>query len=142
MAGTNKATATVSTTGSTSECVALRNTPLERLKLAAAGKADLSHGDLQRVLLDLLVDEHAQLKLLDDHSSALLEMLISPPQKKGKQQLDPLATLTIIEKLEANRERRSRGLVRLADLIHRVSAGPRPRLQVVANAAQFNVGTE
>ena len=115
--------------------------PLQRLKAIVAGKIDLTPDTLQRVLLDQLADEHGRLKELDAHSGTLLELLVTPPPK-GEKPPDALATLKLISKLEATRERRSRGLVRLTELLHKVSTGPRPRLQVVATAAQVNVRGE
>ena len=114
--------------------------PLERLKQAAAGEIDLAPEDLQRILLDQLVDEHSRLKELDSHVGGMLEMLFSAQEDQTPARLT--AMIDLISKLEANRERRSRGMVRLTELLHKVSDGPRPRLQVVAAAAQVNVGQQ
>ena len=112
--------------------------PIERLKAAAAGEEELLPGDLQRVLLDHLACAHDRLKELDDHACTLLKMLTTTPAE-GENMPDPVATLTVLDKLEVTRDRRSRELTRLAELVYRIQSPARPRLQVVAAAAQVNV---
>ena len=114
-------------------------TPIERLKAAARGHEDLLPGDIQRILLDHLADAHDRVKELDDHAGTFLKMLTTPPVK-GEKLPDPGAILSVMDKLEVTRDRRTRELARLAELIYRISSPSRPQLQVVAAAAQVNVG--
>lgn len=113
--------------------------PIERLKRAAAGQEDLLLNDLQRILLDHIAGAYDRIKELDDHASTYLQMLSTPPEK-GEKPLDPVVLMSVLDKLEVVRDRRSRELARLAELVYRTSFSPsRLRLQVVAQAAQVNI---
>ena len=144
MAGTNKATATVSTTGSTSECVALRNTPLERLKRATTGDIRVQLEDLQAVLAAHAVQADCQARTLATRGEELLEMLFEPARepKKGKKReklADPAAVLDVMARLTKMYGAYAGEARKSIELLDRLSRPRSPSLKVVAAGKQINV---